>query len=402
MTTRHGMSLLGWSTLAVLYALLWVAEWIFQRLPEPTGFEWWAGLKVLADPFGTYALRFGLVILAALIAGSVRVLARNPMRRGVYREWLAMTPWRPGLPLPRGSLLLGWPDLLIVAAVTAVTVIDLGWPVFAWPVLYGLAYTFTLWRTTPRDGVLMTVVAFLWPASFFPFHRWEIATAMIAATFAIILWTVRDRLRHFPFNDTDWRSENEVAMREAKQLGYPFSVVGPGAAPETEHRGQTLVRCLLITWYLLAGIDVVVLFPDNPTWGVLADSLIDQSESRFVVWWYIAVLLLVLIRWGRLRSLGGPPIGVFGRVFTGRWLIPQYDVIYLGPLLTAATGLLMPYVLHALGLPAQAIIGLTFFATFSVFALSPPNRENWQLMGQCRLVRQTSLNEDNKETAAGK
>src|SRR5262245_63893172 len=77
--------------------------------------------------------------------------------------------------------------------------------------------------------------------------------------------------------------------------------------------------------------------------------------------WIVAgVRLLVYI------SAHLPPLSLFGRLFTGRLIIPQYDVVFLTPLATAIVGLPLYAGLLFCLLPAQAALAISISAVLGI------------------------------------
>ena len=80
------------------------------------------------------------------------------------------------------------------------------------------------------------------------------------------------------------------------------------------------------------------------------------------------------------------PISLWGRIWTGRWIIPGYDRVFIAPLVIIAVGPLSVYCLQAVGLPLDvaATVGI---GTMTLAALIlPPRLRSWRLTGQHRIV----------------
>jgi hypothetical protein len=111
---------------------------------------------------------------------------------------------------------------------------------------------------------------------------------------------------------------------------------------------------------------------------------LDPSDSMVLVG-----ILCVLVSFSRIFVyLVGyfPPISTMGRVFTGRLIVPGYDVIFLAPLISVVTALaLMAWMKdQGFGGGAVAASGMTVF--FLIILNSGPSLSKWRLTGSHRLV----------------
>ena len=80
-----------------------------------------------------------------------------------------------------------------------------------------------------------------------------------------------------------------------------------------------------------------------------------------------------------------PPIGLWGRIRTGRWIIPGYDRVFVAPLLSLlATAVLVPSI-PLFGLP-WLLAGPACFAITLWIALNVgPSLTAWKLTGKHRI-----------------
>jgi hypothetical protein len=98
-----------------------------------------------------------------------------------------------------------------------------------------------------------------------------------------------------------------------------------------------------------------------------------------------------------------PPISVFGRIATGRLVIPGYDVVLVAPLTIGLVAGVLPRTLSAIGIaPLIAYPLAASVVTWLALAL-PPRREDWQLTGHHRiafrfLAKRNSQAEANRRT----
>jgi hypothetical protein len=81
-----------------------------------------------------------------------------------------------------------------------------------------------------------------------------------------------------------------------------------------------------------------------------------------------------------------PPISIFGRLRTGKLILPGYDVVFLAPLAVLATSSLIATLGQQLGL--SPLLYMPVAAAVSVWCglALPPRREDWQLTGHHRIA----------------
>src|SRR4051794_28811883 len=79
--------------------------------------EWSLGLVAPAggdSPWPTMMPSHLVLHMGAAAYGIARVWAFHPMFSPKYWEWLEAAPWRPGMPLPLGPVVLNWRDLVVL------------------------------------------------------------------------------------------------------------------------------------------------------------------------------------------------------------------------------------------------------------------------------------------------
>jgi hypothetical protein len=92
--------------------------------------------------------------------------------------------------------------------------------------------------------------------------------------------------------------------------------------------------------------------------------------------------------WGRiLLYCNGyaPPISVWGRLVTFRWIIPGYDQVFVGPaftLLSAGTAFIG---LLRLGAPPEVVVPVSLGLMMFVAMSCKPSLERWRLTGSHRI-----------------
>jgi hypothetical protein len=91
---------------------------------------------------------------------------------------------------------------------------------------------------------------------------------------------------------------------------------------------------------------------------------------------------------GRLLHYGvgyGPPISLWGRLWTGRWIMPSYDRIFLAPLCGTAA-FLSGMILYAAFDVDGPVLALFLTIVVMTSLVMGPRLENWRLTGNHRLT----------------
>jgi len=107
------------------------------------------------------------------------------------------------------------------------------------------------------------------------------------------------------------------------------------------------------------------------------------------------------LRFGVYRSGSNPPLSLAGRWRTGRWLIPDYDTVYLMPLLTLAASIASAVALIVLGTSVAVAAGVTFGLTIVTAIILPPTRARWLLTSPRQIDRGTTAGGSAKHVKRG-
>ena len=81
-----------------------------------------------------------------------------------------------------------------------------------------------------------------------------------------------------------------------------------------------------------------------------------------------------------------PPISLWGRLATGQYLIPAYDVVFVTPLLVVTMGLPCYGALYLVGVPAITSAAITTTLLIGLACTGGPRLRSWQLTAPSRLV----------------
>jgi hypothetical protein len=281
-----------------------------------------------------------------------------------YRRWLQTTPWHVRLPLPLGPV---WPsaaDLVDIVALsgTAWLYLPLGplLPLVVLAVSYILFATLALFRT----GSAVVLLLLIGEAAMIRVHQDPIVFSAVTLVMLVIANIgVLLSLRRFP-----WGIEDNAWPKF--RVGTLLQRLGPG-----DPGGVIPMRTAILVAGLLGW------------WAYCVCAVSDMSRSDRAN--CVLITQIVGATAGVIRGLaygGAPPISMWGRLRTGRLVLPRYDVVFLGPAATAAVAILLPMVLSNAGVTFAATISVTAAVTTLVLLKTPPTYRHWVLTGQYRMV----------------
>ncbi len=351
---------------------LWLERWFGVSLGAP--------LPELQD-----LRRAGTIVIlgsGAVLYGLVRGVGFHPVGLPDYRAWLAATPWTGQKPLPFGPVHLVPQDVFLAgSAVLLAWLSGDGWVLWAPQVflaVYLLAVTGNLFSTG------------CWPWGYavafglgLAVHLWRAAPAGLAVellTYVAAYLGLRQSLARFPWGD-DWgrrlgRATEAKRARDridAQQFGWPFGRLAPNAPDLKAHleRHHALLLSLLVGWWVYACFSLIPLADDRLHGLAILD---------------VAVLLVPALR-SAIYCVGYlPPISLFGRVATGRWIIPGYDKVFVAPLLAVGVGLALIGLGTLLGLDPLCSQPVAISAVLLISLGMGPSLRAWRLTGEHQIV----------------
>jgi hypothetical protein len=351
----------------VLYLAAEGQVWLLERQ---------AGMPLPVNP------RPSLVVLliAAGSYGLYRVSTFHPALRPGYRAWLETTPWTSRRPLPLGPVRLAPQDVLLGILVLA----------FAWPThglrtvwvlqCFAVAYLGMLAVTlaTTQEGLAYAVafglglVVRLWP---------QPLPCLLAAagTYTVGYVALRRALARFPWPPEqglrlEMRDGNFVLAGSPTVLvGWPFGCLGPKFPDDPRiPLPYALLTSALVGWW----VHVIGCLPS------------ERPERMALL--SMAVLLLApaasFIRWAVYCSGYAPPISLWGRLLTGRWIIKGYDQVFVGPLLSFWAGTTIAATSLLLGVPPEVGVPVAVAVNLAICLGLGPELKTWRLTGNHRLV----------------
>lgn len=328
--------------------------------------------------------------LGAGVYGVSRVGLFHPALNEQYRTWLESTPWTVSKPLPGGPLGLVPQDLIVIGALMGLAR-ETSAAVLALPVIFLVTYLLMLAICSRLCGD--------WPFAYLlGFGLGAIALVIRSMPFSLLvavtccplaLIAVQRSLKRFPW-PIDFKALVKVTKPNqeewyADRLGWPHDFLSPTPPQIWLPYSDGVCLSLLVGWY------------------------------TFVVHWHIEGLgraavcagaiqtmgVALLIRIGNYMRAHREPIDLPGRIFTLRWIVPGYDVIYVAPLLAglvqvaAQAGAIALLFANgprgnlnnpaldwvAVGVSVSGVAG-----SLMILLMMGPGLEKWRLTGKHRIV----------------
>jgi hypothetical protein len=329
--------------------------------------------------------------ICAFVYGAGRIALFHPVLNEQYRTWLETTPWQDDKPLPAGPIQQVPQDLIVLIAMMLLTR-ELSLLVLALPVAFLVGYLAVLAVATRACG--QWAFAYLmgfglgaiglsapWP---------PIACVVAMACYPVAFLAIRRSLRQYPW-DFDWNQITKYAKQNHEEihrdrLGWPHDFMSPNHPQVWLPYGDGVCLSLLLGWFAF-----VIHFHADPQGRPILCGFIAQFLSMAAV--IRVYLYMITHRW---------PISFWGRIWTLRWIIPRYDVIFVAPLLAEAILLSTQWLAGGLpmfnnplmnGLPNPvndwlaigcSSIGIAAFSL--VLLVMGPVLERWRLAGTHRIV----------------
>jgi hypothetical protein len=321
-------------------------------------------------------LRIMLLGGGCFLAGVFRIARFHPRRNPTYGNWLAGTPWRPGVRLPLGPVTMVWEDLLLVAPLSVLAVADAHLPWWTPLVGFVLGYALVALGCLPAPRNRWPTIGVFALASLPVYwHQSQILLCVTMVVISVLAHLVVARsLIGFPWDLGD--SMRALKRQPLAGVPWPLNRIGPAEPRKPIPAEVGFAGALLVGWW------AYVLLSDLAELDMLREFVLPLIVIKQIpVLGAAAALARLLI----YCAFYWPPISWRGRLFTGRWIIPTYDYVLIAPLLMFGASYYLPRLLaESLPLPLVGAITLALIAAIGFNA--GPTLRHWQLTGHHRLV----------------
>lgn len=342
-------------------------------------YEWKRGRRAHLKIRPGTVLLFGICVNHALF----RVLAFHPIFQKGYRAWLESTPWTYRKPLPLGPVELTWADGLTLGILILLraTQPEPRAPQMLCIFLFAnlIALTLSFWLT--RSSAFGYTTAFALGFAVIAWRRPWICLAVLTGTYLIAYEGLRRAMAAFPWTVRKLprlSEERSTLTWQRETCGWPHDrMMAQIVADRGVSRIDVVLLCMLAGWWCTAMI-----------------SQIREPDSRTVASACVfaaAIGLAPLLRMMIYQSGYSPPIGVWGRIWTLRWIIPGYDRVFIAPICALIAGPATLVLLRACGLPQDASLIFAAGMVVLVATLTPPRLRTWRLTGHHRIMNQNSF-----------
>ena len=367
-----------WTILACVLLYIFTAftgplVWLLV-LGEPVEFPFHA-------PQGAFVLGFGMFLY-----GVFRAVGFHPVFRSGYRNWLRTTPWNASLPLPLGPVRLVAQDIIVVVVTIALSQLYQGIPLMMAPVAFMFGYLLLLALGLMIVGQPVHAAAIMFGLGAIPIVGNSVVPllAVLALVYVVAAHGIARSLESFENWDFDQIGKyplllNNERLSRNHELGWPFRALAPLTGDFVVSRNWAAVLSLLAGWCFLAAIIWVAHSQSQRV------TVFHKHESIIVI--FYAALLATMSAVFRLIAFVGehmPPISLWARLRTMRWIIPGYDVVFVAPLLILLLNAIAITIVH--WHPWTVIIAAPLLVAGSLFLalICPPTYANWHLTGQHR------------------
>jgi hypothetical protein len=334
----------------------------------------------------------------ALIYGAFRAIAFTPFQGRAYYRQLLATPYDGTKPLLAGPLLPAYQDGVLILLGESVSFL-LGYPLGLVLTLFVLPHVLIvsvllLDRRIGSTCLLLVMVLLSLQSVHTPWRA-----AVLACLAAVLEWYfVRQDLREFPWQTygatedvkagQDSASDKTRAPKSAALpsqddekregvAGWPLGNLAPQVSARKIGFGNAVAMGAIFG--LAAHSNLV---------AIGGAGLIHLSKDQENGILGIAGLLLLPAIFVRVRVyVGGyrPPITLFGRLASGRLIIPSYDVVFATPLAALLTFFLMLRYFSA-HVPFEWLLPLASGLTLAILLGGPPSMAEWRCTGHHRIV----------------
>jgi len=315
-------------------------------------------------------MRISSSVIAMGFYALYRVAYFHPHLNQSYGTWLSSTPWHWGKPLPLGPVQLVPQDVLVVGVAA---LMSHGAPPLALmmlPVIFlcGYLFLYIFVLQALEMSVSGLVLAFglggiVWVAQQSPLSA--ITTGL--ALYLFLFSRMPQMFQSFPWDEQKAKAKASQEFVN-QRLGWPIDLLSPRIAPTTP-LWKSIIWPILIGWW---------------TFAILTNL---EPEAKDFVVHFSSVVLPAPILFGTMAVISRfrSPISLWGRIWTLRWIVPRYDIVFV-PLVLTFVVIVFCQALMLTIAPKEPVFPLLVSAVFLILALALRLRDWWRLTSPARMA----------------
>lgn len=361
----------------------WVVALLVLGYLVQEGFWLWVGIDMGTVP-DLWRKRTAVACMIAALYGLFRAVAFHPLFRPEYRKWLESTPWASRHALPVGPIQLVPQDLVVVGALTLM-LHWWQWEALYVPVAFAFAYqaaiALSLWPTGLRWQCYLILLVL--GAAVRAIQHPPVALAVLVGLYGFTHLAIRRCLERFPWQLPEWWPRLDFKLQPArddlkigqKGLGWPYDLLRPTPRASGVRLADGTAVSLLLGWWFYA----------------IAANVSANERGGLI---FFATAIVIVAAAGRLAFYCENfwwPISLWGRIWTGRWIIPAYDRVLAAPLLAVTALFSGTACLIVWGREYSAGPGLLAAIPMWILLCAGPNLAAWQLTGGHRIGMNRAL-----------
>ncbi len=348
------------------------------------------------------------VVLTSIVAPTYavwRVLYYHPLFRPSYHQLTALSPYPSNNRLLLGPIHLNSIDLFMISAFTALyyfsgtRYLTVSIPVFAPTFILNLilfSYSVThfillRWKDYPIRSIFIFLIM---PVCIWSYRIPWLTTFAVLILYILCASLINDWLKNYPWN-TSFEKDVPVSQKNklflATLTNSEIGILSPADTIRTISMKKALLICGIITWWIEVPA-IIKLFTSTEE--------IFSISSFFIIFTNVNIILYVSIisRFKYIFSCGLSPISFWGRLRSGQWIIPSYDIIFVAPIL-AILLTLIPFkaaqliIKYSTLLPDKlflintlCVVPICFFLALLCILKFPPDLTHWACTGPYRIL----------------
>jgi hypothetical protein len=336
---------------------------------------------------------WGAIAWAAIL-GVRRFSTAHFVRDFQYLNALVRLPWDETKPLLKGSLFLGLNDLIVMVFLSFIgwRVSPSFWPAVPISYLWFFQIYHVAWSRIAANRMAMYGFFFaMGTALLFPLISpffWISNGIMLLCCY----WAQATMLRAFP-----WEDSVESGLQAVLSTGFNPHAYIEFPTNAFFHRDRfkkpksPIDRCLislLFGWFAYTGTIWSARIYEILERKDLLATQSGREDLNIGVFFAagVVVLLAAVLKAMKFTQGQRPPLTLMGRLFTGRFIIPKYDVIWVGPMLSCIAYLLVFSAGMSLSSHSILILPTATTMAFLIRMFVGPTLEDWHYTGAHQLV----------------